>query len=234
MDDIETHAIYFVINSSVCNICTSNSHSSKICPMLQTFLHLRIQHQPHIKEDTLAPRTPRVSLKPALTHHQSTITKIIPPPNANNTQHHIQFISSSIGMMICVVFSSFFDVDTTKITTILVPLLTGKTHPIFTFSTFLGSMESTTESLSFLSFITKNTHLLPRDLTQPSSTLYKMFHSRKAIMEAMMDPQCPWDAMHHHPSFLDKKYFVPLDAPTHDVCTIESKDLLPSRQVDWF
>lgn len=48
----------------------------------------------------LDPRKSMVSQEPTPTHHNFAITSILPPPNADDTQHHIQFISSSVGTMI--------------------------------------------------------------------------------------------------------------------------------------
>lgn len=182
----------------------------------------------------LAPRMSTVSREPTPTHHQSTITEILPPHYADNTQHHIRFISSSVGTMIRVVYSSFFGVETAKPTTMVVPPPNMQTHPIYTLPTSLGSTESTTKSLSCSSLSTKKMNLFPHYLTQPSSTLDNIFLSEEDILEAMKELECPWDSIHHRSFFLPEKVFVPLDAPTHDVCTIESKDFPPSGHVDWF
>jgi len=65
-----------------------------------------------------------------------------------------------------------------------------------------------------------------------NSPLYNIFHSYKDIIEVMTKHKCSWDGMHHHYFFLLEKSFVPIDAPSHDICIIESKDFLPPRQVD--
>lgn len=49
-----------------------------------------------------------------------------------------------------------------------------------------------------------------------------------------MEPEYPWDAMHHRSFFLPKKMFVPTSERTHDICTIESKYFLSPGKVDWF
>ena len=57
--------------------------------MLQTFRQLRIQHQPPIEEDKFSPCKPTRPQELPPTHYQPTITEILPPHNADDTQHHI-------------------------------------------------------------------------------------------------------------------------------------------------
>lgn len=58
-----------------------------------------------MEEEKFSPCTPTILKEPPPMWYQPTITEILPPPNANDTQHHIQFISSSVGTMIHVVYS---------------------------------------------------------------------------------------------------------------------------------
>ena len=51
-----------------------------------------------------------------------------------------------------------------------------------------------------------------------------LFHSDEDIMEAMTEPDFPWDDMHH------RAYFLPHQS--HDQYAIETKDFIPNK-VDW-
>lgn len=151
MSSTTSHTIYSVSSSPVCGIYTSISHSTNACHMLQTFRQVRIQRQILTDEFILAPCTPTRMQELPPTWHQTTIITILPPPNASDTQHHIQFISSYVGTMICVVCSSFFGVETTKSTSLVVTPPMFQNHLICTLSTLLGYTSSTNETYSYFS-----------------------------------------------------------------------------------
>ena len=49
-----------------------------------------------------------------------------------------------------------------------------------------------------------------------------------------MEPDYPWDAMHHRSLFLPKHMFISDKKKEQEIYAIESKDFLPSSKVDWF
>lgn len=119
MADIYSHTIYSVSTSPMYSICTSTSHNYETYHTLKTFMQLRVQHQPH-EEEKFSPRTPPKLQQLPLTHYQPAIIEILPRTHANDTHHHIKFISSSLGTMIHVSYSSFFGVENPKPTRPLV------------------------------------------------------------------------------------------------------------------
>lgn len=66
---------------------------------------------------------PPLSRETSPTHHQDTIMEILPPPDADDAQHHIQFISLTIGTMIRVICSTFLGVETASPTAKVLPSL---------------------------------------------------------------------------------------------------------------
>ena len=59
----------------------------------------------------------------------------------------------------------------------------------------------------------------------PTSSSLPVFHSDEDIMEAMTNPDFPWDDMHHHAHFLPQQF--------HDQYVVETKYFIPN-EVDWF
>ena len=59
---------------------------------METFWQLNTRHNFHWQEVDHPNKRPNLALT------QTPITKILPPPTSNNTIHHIQFISSYIGI----------------------------------------------------------------------------------------------------------------------------------------
>lgn len=84
------------------------------------------------------------SREPYPTHHQAIIKEILPPPSADDTQHHTWFISSSVGTLIHAVCSSFFGVEIASPIAKVAPPMTVQTHEVCALSTSLGSMEVNT------------------------------------------------------------------------------------------
>ena len=67
----------------------------------------------------------------------------------------------------------------------------------------------------------------PRGLTQTQSSLGSLFHLDEDILEAMIEPSCLWDAIHHRSFFLPENTFDPNKLEKQDIYAIESKGFLP-------
>jgi hypothetical protein len=59
-----------------------------------------------------------------------------------------------------------------------------------------------------------------------------IFHCDKDISEELNTPDYPWNALHHRELFISQESFDPPSQAS--ICTIETKDLIPSGNIDWF
>ena len=67
----------------------------------------------------------------------------------------------------------------------------------------------------------------------PFDPLYsRQFHCDEDILEELSKPDFPWYALHHRALFPSQATFTPLNQ--NPIYTIETKDVLPSRHIDWF
>jgi hypothetical protein len=67
----------------------------------------------------------------------------------------------------------------------------------------------------------------------PHDPLYSQhFQCEKEILEEINRPNSPWDALHHHALFSPQE--APMPPNQNPVYTIETKDFIPSRPIDWF
>jgi len=130
--------------------------------------------------------------------------------------------------MICVVCSSYFAVETAKSTSMVVQTLMMQNHLICTLSTSLSYTASTDESYSCAS--TSTTKSTSQDSAHSKSTLDNIFQLNEDILKAMMEPEFPWDVMHHCSVFLPKETFSPSIKKTHDIYAIETKRLSPHEK----
>lgn len=84
----------------------------------------------------IVPRT----LTPSPHNRPIYIWEILPPPSANDMQHHIHFISYSIGTIITFIGSSLQDVEITSPVTNIAPSKAAWTKLVNALSTSLGPM----------------------------------------------------------------------------------------------
>ena len=87
---VGSHTIYSVGIVVPCTICTGHNHEPEACPLMEKFRHICTRHNFHL------PKSGHPNKGSSLALTQAPITKIIPPPNVDDTIHHIRFISSYI------------------------------------------------------------------------------------------------------------------------------------------
>lgn len=126
----------------------------------------------------------------------------IPHHSGDDMQHHIHFISSSIGTMITTIFSSFHGDEITSPILKIAPSMTIWTKPFYGLSKFCGPMKKGTISYPFLPASASLFQPTPHDLSMYLPPFSSLFHSNEDILEDMTTPKFPWDALPHH-------YFLP-------------------------
>lgn len=214
---VGSHTIYSISTMIPCTIFISHNHETNLFPLMETFRHLYTQHNFQIQESGSTLGTPRE--EPKISLMQASMMEIPPPPNVDDTQHHIWFISSCIGTMTHVVCSFIIGVETATTTKVVVPS-TVQAQSVCTLSTSSGSTTLTMESYSCMSTNFVTTEPLPHGLTQTHSPLDTLFHLDEDILEAMTKPDYLWDAMHHHSFFLPENKFGPKKPENHEIYAI--------------
>ena len=90
------------------------------------------------------------------------------------------------------------------------------------------------ESFSCLSTSFVQIEPIQHNLAQEQSPLGSLFHLDEYILKAMMEPDYPWDAIHHRSLFLPNHTFSPNKTKEQYIYAIESKNFLPSGKFNWF
>ena len=109
-----------------------------------------------------------------------------------------------------------------------------QTQSVYTLSTASGSTTSTMESFSCLSTSSVRIEPIQNNLARDQSRLGSLFQSDEGILEVMMEPDYPWDAMHHHSLFPPKHKFSLDKTEEQEIYVIKSKYFIPSGKFDWF
>jgi hypothetical protein len=79
----------------------------------------------------------------------------------------------------------------------------------------------------------KDNHTVVVIDTTFSDPLYScQFYSDEDKLEELTTPDYPWDALHHRALFFPQEAFMPPNQ--HPIYTVETKDFIPSRHIDWF
>ena len=84
---VGSHTIYLIGTMVLCTICTGHNQETEACPLMETFRHLCTMHKFQILESANTLSTPYEEPKISLT--QASMMEISPPPNTDDTIHHI-------------------------------------------------------------------------------------------------------------------------------------------------